>query len=78
MGVQQGASWPTTVTRPGFGSLHVMPTDPDEQVETTPAAPEQVDTRSARAAKVAAAQRARGNSTGPKDRPRAPKTLKRL
>ncbi len=55
-----------------------MPTDPDEQVETTPAAPEQADSRSARAAKVAAAQRARGNSTGPKDRQRAPKTLKRL
>ena len=46
-------------------------------METPPAPPARGDSRSARAAKVAAAQRARGSSTGPNDRPRAPKTLKR-
>jgi len=60
-----------------FDSLLAMPTDPVEPMETTTAPQERGDSRRARAARVAAAQRARGNSTGPEDRKRAPKTLKR-
>ena len=65
-----------------------MPTDPDaptdseqidsEEIDSAPAPPARGDSRSVRAAKVAAAQRARGSSTGPNDRPRAPKSLKRI
>ncbi|MFN0028163.1 MAG: hypothetical protein ACKV2O_13430 [Acidimicrobiales bacterium] len=55
-----------------------MSSDPDVPSETPAAVSERPGSRSARAAKVAAVQRARGNSTGPNDPPRAPKKLKRV
>lgn len=66
---------------PPVGTLVAMQPDdgqePDEAVEPAPTAPERGESRSARAAKVAAVQRARGNSTGPNDRLRAPKTIRK-